>query len=76
LEKRVLRRVFGPEKYEVIGKWKKLHNEELKKLYSLPNIIKVIKSIRIKWGACSICGREDRCIHNFGMERKTWKTQA
>jgi hypothetical protein len=38
----VPRRVFGPEKYEVTEKWKKLHTEELKKLYSLPNIIQVI----------------------------------
>jgi hypothetical protein len=76
LEKRVLRRIFGPEKYEETGKWKKIRNEDFKKLYSLPNIIQVIKSIRIKLGACSICGREERCIRNLGMERTTWKTQA
>jgi hypothetical protein len=42
-ENRVLRRVFGPEKDEVTGEWRKLHNEELNDLYSLPNIVRVVK---------------------------------
>jgi len=41
-EKRVLRRVFGPKRDEVTGKWRKLHNEELSDLYSLPNIVRVV----------------------------------
>jgi hypothetical protein len=45
----VFRRIFGPMKVEVTGKWRKLHNEELNDLYSSPNIARVIKSIRIKW---------------------------
>jgi hypothetical protein len=73
LEKRVLRSIFGPEKYEVRGKWKKLHNEELNNLYSLSNVIQVIKSRRIKWRACNTCGGEERCIQGFGRERTTWK---
>jgi hypothetical protein len=41
---RVLRRVFGPKRDEVTGEWKKLHNEELNDLYSLPNIVRLVKS--------------------------------
>ena len=48
-ENRVLRRVFGPKKDEVTGKRRKLHNEELNDLYSLPNIVRVVKSRRIRW---------------------------
>ena len=40
---RVLRRVFGPKRDEVTGEWRKLHNEELSDLYSLPNIVRVVK---------------------------------
>ena len=36
-------RVFGPKRYEVTGEWRKLHNEELNDLYSLPNIVRVVK---------------------------------
>jgi hypothetical protein len=43
-ENRVLRRVFGPKRDEVTGDWRKLHNEELNDLYSLPNIVRVVKS--------------------------------
>jgi hypothetical protein len=43
-ENRVLRRVFGPKRDKVMGKWRKLHNEELNDLYSLPNIVRVVKS--------------------------------
>jgi hypothetical protein len=48
-ENRVLRRIFGPKRDEVMGKWRKLHNEELRDLYSSPNIIRLIKSRRIRW---------------------------
>jgi len=44
-----LRRVFGPKRDEVTGEWKKLHNEELSNLYSLPNFVRVVKSRRMKW---------------------------
>jgi hypothetical protein len=43
-DKRVLRRIFGPKRDEVIEEWRKLHNEELHNLYSSPNIIRTIKS--------------------------------
>jgi hypothetical protein len=47
-ENRLLRRVFGPKRDEVTGKWRKLHNE-LNDLYSLPNIVRVVKSRRMRW---------------------------
>jgi hypothetical protein len=48
-ENRVLRRVFGPKRDEVTGESRKLHNEELNDLYSLPNIVQVVKSRRMRW---------------------------
>jgi hypothetical protein len=43
-ENRVLRRVFGPKRDETTGEWRKLHKEEFNDLYSLPNIVRVVKS--------------------------------
>jgi hypothetical protein len=48
LENRVLRRVFGPKREEVIGGWRKLHNEELHYFHTSPNIIRVTKLRRIR----------------------------
>jgi hypothetical protein len=48
-ENRVLRRIFGPKRNEVTGEWKKLHNEELRDLYSSTSIIRIIKSRRMRW---------------------------
>jgi hypothetical protein len=48
-ENRVLRRIFGPKRDEVMGEWRKLHNEEPNNLYSSPNIVRVIKSRKMRW---------------------------
>jgi hypothetical protein len=48
-ENRILRRIFGPKRDEVTGEWKRFHNEELHILYSSPNIIRQIKSRRMRW---------------------------
>jgi hypothetical protein len=48
-ENKVLRRIFVPKRYEVTGEWRKLHNEELHDLYSLPSIIRIIKARRMRW---------------------------
>jgi hypothetical protein len=48
-ENRVLRRIFGPKRDEVTGVWRKLHNEELRELYSSPSIIRVIISRKMRW---------------------------
>jgi hypothetical protein len=48
-ENRVLRKIFGPKTDEVTGEWRKLHNEELRDLYSSPSIIRIIKERRMIW---------------------------
>jgi len=48
-ENRVLRIIFGPKRDEVRGEWKTLHNAELNDLYSSPNIVRLIKSRRMRW---------------------------
>jgi hypothetical protein len=48
-ENRVLRRVFGLRRDEVTGEWRKLRNKELRNFYSSPNIIRMIKSKRMRW---------------------------
>jgi hypothetical protein len=48
-ENRVLRRIFGPKRDKVTGGWRKLHNEELRGLYSSPSIVRVIKARRMRW---------------------------
>jgi len=58
-EKRLLRRVFGPKRDEVTGEWRKLHNEELNDVYSLPNILWVLKSRRMRWaGHVALIGED------------------
>jgi hypothetical protein len=50
-ENRVLRRIFGPKRDEVLGGWRELHNEELHNLYCSPSVIRMIKSKRMRWAA-------------------------
>ena len=61
-ENRVLRRVFGPKRDEVTGKWRKLHNEEVNDLYSLPNIVRVVISRRMRWAGHVARMGEDRVV--------------
>ena len=68
-ENRVLRRIFGPERDEVTGDWTTLHNEKLYAFYSLPNIIRLIKSKKTEMGeACSTYG-ESICAHRVLLEK-------
>jgi hypothetical protein len=62
-ENRVLRRVFGPKRDEVTGEWRKLHNEKLNVLYSLPNIVRVVKLRRMRWAGHVARMGEDRGVH-------------
>ena len=48
-ENMLLRRIFGPRRDDITGEWRRLHNEELNYLYSSPNIVRVIKSRRMRW---------------------------
>jgi hypothetical protein len=70
-ENRVLRRIFGPKRDEVMGEWRKLHNKELHDLYSSPNIIRIIKSRRMRWA-------DD--VARMGEKRNTyrllWESQS
>jgi hypothetical protein len=63
-ENRVLRRIFGPKRDEVTGEWRKLHNEELHNLCSSTDIIRQIKSRRMKWAGH---------VARMGKERKVYK---
>jgi hypothetical protein len=83
-ENRVLRRVFEPKRDEVTGEWRKLHNEELNVLYSLPNIVRVVKSRRMRWAGHVARMGEDRGVHRvllgkpegkrpLGRPRRRWE---
>jgi len=83
-ENRVLRRIFGPKRDEVTREWRKLHNEELNDLHSSPNIIRVIKSRRMKWVGYVACMGERRGIYRvlvgkpegkrpLGRHRRRWE---
>ena len=82
-EKRVLRRVFGSKRDEVTGEWRKLHKEERRDLYSLPNIVQVVKSRRMRWAGHVARVGEGRGVHRFlvgkpegkrplGRSRRRW----
>ena len=69
-ESRVLRRIFGPRRNEVTGEWRKLNNEELNDLYSSPNIVRVIKSGRMRWAGHVARTGERRGVYR-GLVGKT-----
>ena len=62
-ENRVLERIFGLKRDEVIGEWRKLHNEELNVLYSLPNIVRLTKSRRMRWEGNVACMGEGKGVY-------------
>jgi len=83
-ENRVLRRVFGSKRDEVTGECRKLHNEELRDLYSLPNIVRVVKSRRMRWARHVARMGEGRDVHRvlvgkpegkrpLGRPRRIWE---
>ena len=59
---RVLRGIFGPKRNKVTEEWRRLHNEELNELYSIPNIIRAIKSRRMRWAGHVARMGYERCI--------------
>jgi hypothetical protein len=63
-ENRVLRRIFGPKRDEVTGEWRKFHSEELHNLYSSPDIIRQVKSRRMRWAGH---------VARMGEERKVYR---
>jgi hypothetical protein len=68
-ENRVLRGTFGPKRNEATGEWRRLHNEELIDLYSSPNIIRVIKSRRMRWAGHVARMEEKRCAYRILVGR-------
>ena len=66
-ENRVLRRIFGPKRDEGTDEWRELHNEELNDPYSSSNIVRVIKSRRLRW-AGHVARMGESCIQGFGGE--------
>jgi len=64
-ENMVLRRIFGPTRGEVTGEWRRLHNEELNDLYSSHNIVRVIKSRRMRWAGHVARMDEERGVYRF-----------
>jgi hypothetical protein len=83
-ENRVLRQVFGPKRDEVTGEWRKLHKEELNDPYSLPNIVQVVKSRRMRWAEHVARMGEDRGVDRvlvgkpeekrpLGRPRRRWE---
>ena len=83
-ESRVLRTIFGPKRDKATGEWRKLHNGELSDLYSLPNILRVVKSRRLRWAGHVARMGEGRGVHSvlvgklegkrpLGRPRRRWE---
>jgi hypothetical protein len=82
-ENMVLRRIFGPRRDEVTGEWRRLHNEDLNDLYSSPNIVRAIKSRRMRWAGHVARMGEERGVYRvlvgksegkrpLGRPRRRW----
>jgi len=70
----VFRRIFGPRSDEVTGEWRRLHIEELNDLYSSPNIVRVIKSRRMRWAGHVARMGEDRWVYRVLVGKPEGKT--
>ena len=79
----MLRRIFGPRRDEVTGEWRRLHDEELNDLYSSPNIVRVIRSRRMRWSGHVASMGEERGVNRvlvgkpegkrpLGRPRRRW----
>jgi len=73
-ENMVLRRIFGPRRDEVMGEWRRLHNEELNNLYCSPNTVRVIKSRRMRWAGHVACMGEERGVYRVLVGKPEGKT--
>jgi hypothetical protein len=71
-ENRVFRRIFGPKREEEES-WRKLHNDELHSLYSSPNIVRVIKSRRMRWAGHVARMGKGRGVYRVSVERPEGK---
>jgi len=74
LENRVLRRIFGPTRDKVTGEWRKLLNEEPNDLYCSPNIVRVMKSRRMRWAGHVVRMGERRGMYRVVVEKPEGKT--
>jgi hypothetical protein len=72
-ENRALRRMFGPKRGELKGEWSKFHNEELHNLYSSPNIIRQIKSRRMRWAGHVARMGEERNVYRVLVGKREGK---
>jgi hypothetical protein len=75
-ENRVLRRIFGPKWEEVAGGWRRLHSEELHNLYASQNVIRVIKSERMRWEGHVARIGEMGNAHNIFVENYEGKNHS
>jgi hypothetical protein len=74
-ENRILRRIFEPKRDQVTGEWRKFHNEELHILYSFPNIIRQIKSRRMRWAGHVARMEKERNVYKvFGGKARAKET--